>query len=451
MSRLRHLARLWFTFDLPVDRRTYLIHGAGLMIFKYVVDAAVIGLTGGVFWSPLDYLSPLLVHRAELFLTPLLAGVLLFWTLPFLWIGVSMTMRRALDAAITPWLALLFFVPLANYLVIGLLCLLPTRGMARLRVAEVAPVIDQRVKSAMLGIAAGVAIVVGMVGLSVLALDLYGVALFLGTPFVVGVTSAYIHNRGHPRTVASTYQVALLTVALAGGALLLYGIEGLVCIVMAAPLALLLALLGALLGRSLAIQRPTASPGLTALALLPLLALVESLTVSTVVREVVTSVEIDAPPERVWQGVVTFNQLPEPSALTFRLGIAYPLRARIEGEGVGAVRRCEFSTGAFVEPITVWDAPNRLAFDVTAQPPPLEEWSPYRDLHPPHLDGYFRSQRGEFRLIALPGDRTRLEGSTWYELELFPQFYWRLFADAIIHRIHTRVLRHVKERAEAEV
>ncbi len=451
VTRLRYLARLWFTFDLPVDRRTYLTHGAALMAFKYGVDAAVIGVTGRVFWTPLDYFSPLLVHREELFSTPLVSGLLLLWTLPFLWIGFSMTLRRALDAGHTPWLALLFFVPLANYVIIATMCVLPTRRGAGLRTVKAVPVIDQRLKSAMLGIAAGVAIVVGMVALSVFALSLYGAALFLGTPFVVGVTSAYIHNRGHPRTAGSTHQVAFLTVALAGGALLLYGIEGLACIAMAAPLALLLAFLGASVGRTLAVRLPTRTPGLTALALLPVLALIESATVSTELREVVTAVEIDAPPESVWREVVTFSELPEPSAILFRLGIAYPVRARIEGEGVGAVRRCEFSTGAFVEPITVWDAPNRLAFDVTAQPPPLQEWSPYKNLHPPHLDGYFRSKRGEFRLLALPGDRTRLEGSTGYELELFPHFYWRLFADAFIHRIHTRVLRHVKAQSEGRI
>jgi hypothetical protein len=44
-----------------------------------------------------------------------------------------------------------------------------------------------------------------------------------------------------------------------------------------------------------------------------------------------------------------------PPVWIYGLGVAYPLRARIEGEGVGAVRHCEFTTGAFVEPITAWE------------------------------------------------------------------------------------------------
>ena len=78
----------------------------------------------------------------------------------------------------------------------------------------------------------------------------------------------------------------------------------------------------------------------------------------------------------------------------------------------------------------------------------LLEWSPYADLHPPHLDGYFASKRGEFRLIALPNGRTRLEGSTWYELRMAPAAYWSIFATAIVERIHMRVLRHIKSVAE---
>src|SRR5437764_11949048 len=127
-----------------------------------------------------------------------------------------------------------------------------------------------------------------------------------------------------------------------------------------------------------------------------------------------SSIEIDAPTERVWQNVIGFSELPEVPKWFFRLGIAYPVRARIEGSGVGAVRRCEFSTGPFVEPITAWEPPSRLAFDVASQPPSTTELSPYKDVRAAHLEGYMVSRRGEFRLVRLPGHRTRLAGTPWY-------------------------------------
>jgi hypothetical protein len=163
---------------------------------------------------------------------------------------------------------------------------------------------------------------------------------------------------------------------------------------------------------------------------------------------VTSAVEVAAPRELVWCHVIAFGELPPPRELLFRAGIAYPKHATISGSGVGAVRHCVFSTGAFVEPITVWDEPAHLAFDVREQPDPLRELSPYRDIRTPHLEGYFRSVRGEFRLIDAGAGRTVLQGTTWYEQRIEPQFYWRYWTDLLIHRIHLRVLEHIKHEAE---
>jgi len=66
----------------------------------------------------------------------------------------------------------------------------------------------------------------------------------------------------------------------------------------------------------------------------------------------------------------------------------------------------------------------------------------------PHLKGFFQTTRGEFRLVPLPGGRTRLEGRTWYTLRMHPQGYWTILADLIVHRIHDRVLDHIRRDAE---
>jgi len=136
--------------------------------------------------------------------------------------------------------------------------------------------------------------------------------------------------------------------------------------------------------------------------------------------------------------------------LIFRAGVAYPIRAHLDGVGPGAVRYCEFSTGPFVEPIEVWNEPALLRFRVTENPAPMHEWSPYANVLPKHLHGYFVSKQGQFRLTPLPGGRTLLEGTTWYRHGLWPAEYWRWWSDAIIHRIHLRVLRHIRTLAEAE-
>jgi len=78
----------------------------------------------------------------------------------------------------------------------------------------------------------------------------------------------------------------------------------------------------------------------------------------------------------------------------------------------------------------------------------MTELSIYSNVRPRHLDGYLQPVRGEFRLIPLPGGRTRLEGSTWYTLRVFLEGYWSVFGDALIARIHHRVLAHIRNGAE---
>lgn len=445
MERLARLLRFWFTFESPVSRSAYLRHGLALAVVKYAVDAALIWSVAGVAWTPWDYLTTgAAFQHSKLAAAPApLLSFLAVWTLPFLWIGLSMSMRRALDAGQSAWLALLFLVPIVNYGLMAVLSALPTkvsRGLDR------APRPGQaRLPSAALSIAVGLGIDVGMMLLSVYGLREYGISLFLGTPFVVGAISAFIFNRRYAATQQETTQVVLLTLAATGGVMFTFGFEGAICLAMAAPLAIGSALLGAYVGRAIAL-RDAHSPthAVLALVLLPPASPFLDRTGTPLLHEVRSAIEIDAPPEVVWERVITFPELSPPSLLVRVMGIAYPQRARIDRSGVGAVRYCEFSTGAFVEPITVWEPGRRLAFDVASSPPPLREWSPYARVVPPHMDGYFRAHRGEFRLIRLTGNRTRLEGSTWYEIRIYPDAYWSVFADAIVHRIHSRVLGHIR-------
>jgi hypothetical protein len=165
-------------------------------------------------------------------------------------------------------------------------------------------------------------------------------------------------------------------------------------------------------------------------------------------RVITTVIEVDASASKIWNIVVAFPPIPEPTEWLFRAGIAYPTHADIAGSGVGAVRDCHFSTGSFVEPITVWQPPYRLEFDVSAQPDPMTELTVWK-IRPPHLDGYFRSSHGRFLIVPMGEERCRLEGTTWYSQRIFPEAYWTLWSDAIIHRIHARVLSHIKARAEA--
>ena len=459
IARMRPLLPLLFgRSDRPIDRGTYVKVGLALMALKYLVDAALIGLFAGVFWTPIDYLLPMISFNAEKIagFPTALNIALLVWALPFLWIGVSLSVRRAIDAGIFPGVVVTFFLPFLNYILMASLALAPTRARAAAAPPAPEPLPDEHAPSKGIGHSGRVGVLAGAVtglvaaGVGVLALRTYGGSIFLGTPFVIGLVSGFVANRLEDRTRWETIVIGQVALLATGGTLILLALEGMVCLVMALPVASPIAMLGSIVSHVLAQRgRPTSLSHISMLfCLLFLGTAIDAAMPAPGARIVTTAMDIDAPAEAVWQHVTSFGDITAPPRWLFRTGLAYPIRARLEGTGVGAVRHCEFTTGAFVEPITEWDAPRRLAFDVIAQPPPLQEWSPYSRVLAPHLDGFFRTSKGEFRLVPLDNGRTRLEGRTWYNLDMQPAMYWTTIADNILHAIHDRVLEHIKARAE---
>src|SRR2546422_155009 len=246
------------------------------------------------------------------------------------------------------------------------LSLLPSAPVPAWRRAAPAPVVSDRLTSGLLGVAAALAITIPTVLLGVYFKKSYSAGLFLGTPFTIGYISAHVFNYRHPRTVGQTIEVVLIALGLATAALFFFAAEGAFCLALAFPLAAVVGVAGGIFGRAIA-QRGAEPPSHAGLAALfaPLFVLAEPRTPPPV-QEVLTVVDIDAPPQTVWRNVITVPDLPPPSQ----------------------------------------------------------------------------------RLLPLARGRTRLEGRTWYEVEMSPQPYWKLYSDWIVRTIHLRVLEHIKRLAE---
>lgn len=287
--------------------------------------------------------------------------------------------------------------------------------------------------------------------LSIAVLEDYGWALFLGLPLLVSFLSAFCYGFRQRRKFLPAYATAFLSILVLGGLIMLVSLDGIICLIMALPLAALIALVGTLLGLlagRAAIGKASSVLPLVLVFLLPcLVAFEDRYRDRAPLRAVTTSVEIYAPIGEVWKTVIAFSRIDTPPDGIFRAGIAYPIEATIEGSGVGAIRLCKFDTGDFVEPITTWDENRLLAFSVESAPPPMTEFSFYRHVDPPHLHGHLASEKGQFRLEQR-GDRVFLEGTTWYRHEMWPQWYWIPMTDGIIHKIHHRVLDHIKTTVE---
>ena len=450
----------WLKLDRPISRSRYFIAGLLLFALKHNLDRLV-ALAYGRPWGMFNYWAPLQKAAHVASLSPeerSFLGTLLLTAIPFVVVGVWLTLRRLRTLGLPGWLVTLFFLPFANLLFFGYLSLTPARTSfppANGRPAVIESFIPESAPgsaavSLLFTVPIGLAL--SLFGTSVFAG--YGWGLFVAIPFSVGLGAALVFGYHQPRSAGACVGVAVMANLILGGAIFATAFEGLICLLMALPIALVLGVLGGLVGYALQ-HRPRGHEQAPAtLALLLFFSPGVMTTEWLFPREapllnVVSSIEVNAPPDRVWKHVVSFAELPPPEEAVFQVGVAYPIRAHIEGSGPGAIRYCEFSTGPFVEPIKIWDEPRLLQFSVTANPQPMREWSPYRNIEPRHLDGYLVSRQGQFRLVALPGGRTLLEGTTWYQHHLWPAGYWQLWSDAIIHRIHLRVLRHVKALSEA--
>jgi hypothetical protein len=286
-------------------------------------------------------------------------------------------------------------------------------------------------------------VVLLLAALGLARLGRYGWTLFIVLPVIAGALGTWSVR---PATVARAMGIGAAIGFVGCGLFLLLGAEGFICVLMALPVVLSLTVAGSILaywGGT-----PTRGKRPVGMALLVPVGLLFDVNAKPPIYSVTTSTVVSAAPERVWKNVVAFRAITDEPDWVLRTGLAYPIRTRIQGSGAGVSRSCDLSTGTVQERVVVWSEPRLLRFIVTATPPAMREMGLYGPIHPKHLDGYYISTAGQFELTPLPGGRTLLVGTSWYQHGLWPAAYWRWWSDAVVHHIHRRVLDHVRALSE---
>lgn len=279
----------------------------------------------------------------------------------------------------------------------------------------------------------------------------FGFAIFAGLPFVSGLCAG-VSLRRSGGTFGQAVCAALTLIGLV--ILILCGMlmEGIVCVVMAAPFGGLLAFFGALVGYFLA-QTKASEGTLQSAAWLSIVAIVavEGWHPPAPMEGVATSeVVIAAPAARVWAELHDIRDLPATDNLLFQFGVAHPMGTVTDGQGVGAARLCKLSTGDMPEVVTVWQPGKELRFKVLSTPPSMRETGFFgRTIDTTHIHSAYASLEGGFKLEPLADGRTRVVGESRYLLNIAPASYWNLWTVEIVHMVQRRVLEHVKTRAEA--
>jgi uncharacterized membrane protein YhaH (DUF805 family) len=440
-----------FAFEGKIRPLPYALWSLGVFFSQHLAVLVVSGAQGhrlAAEWS--FYLMPLrslvtLERPSSIMLIAALAYLLIA-----AWALAALAFRRAADADLSEGIAVFAIAPIVQLPAILFLCFAPSpSAQNHSSVADDAGAENREWAAAAQGVVAGMALTLFAVAVGALVFGTYGFGMFIASPFVIGATTAYFANRKIDLGGSRTSMLVAGAAALGGIALVMAALEGIVCIVLASPLGIGVALIGGLLGRAIA-QSTRRSPAqtLSGLALLPLVFALESVLATTTSFDTSQTIEVDAPPAAVWNAIVHMATIDAPLAVPFRLGVAYPLGGEFLGEGVGAMRRGEFSTGTAVERVTEWVPNRKIAFVVVTDVPAMRELSPYRHVHAPHVVGYFRTSYTSFELAPRPDGGTEIIERTSHELKLEPALYWLPMARWIVHANNARVLAHVRQQAE---
>ncbi|WP_337185797.1 SRPBCC family protein [Phenylobacterium sp.] len=428
------LGRLW-----------YALAASAAVLSQHVVLVWAYWSAGAVLKADAEFwLAPLRVFARLPDVHP--AGVPVALLCAILSAGAAawLSILRARDAGGGYVFAALTLIPGAQVPAILALSLLPPAASPIPRQEGGASLAD-----AVVGVVAGMGLCVFAVAVSALVFGIYGYGVFVLAPVLMGLVTGYMANRRADLSARSTMNLALLSAILGGFMLVAFALEGIICLIMAAPLALACAGAGGAIGREMAIRRGRGGhPAAFSVAILPLVLAIEATVPSQLRLASVETVDIDASPVQVWRAVTADGEIGPAPPAPFRLGLGYPIASELRGEGVGAERIGRFSTGVSRERVTAWEPGRRLTFEVLETPPAMRELSPWPTVHAPHAVGYFHTLQTSFELAPSPGGRTRLTIRSAHVLRLDPVPYWEPMARLAIQANNRRVLAHMKRQAE---
>jgi hypothetical protein len=139
---------------------------------------------------------------------------------------------------------------------------------------------------------------------------------------------------------------------------------------------------------------------------------------------VITAERLAVPAERIWQSLLTYEEVRERPAWWLRLLIPRPLGTEGDKTVPGTLVRCRYETGSLMKRITRVEPPGTLEFEVVDQRIGLEPQIVA-------LGGGYRIAGGELVL------------ETRYESRLRPRWFWRPIEAFVAHAFHRHILRSI--------
>jgi len=282
------------------------------------------------------------------------------------------------------------------------------------------------------------------------------VAFLFVMPFVCGFLAVYFAEIRQQQSVAVWLLAPWLTVLGGCAVMILFLIEGWICIIMYLPVGLAFSSIGGVIAGLIARNKRLKRVGSVTTACILFLPFVFSPLESSLlnrrdIRTVENVIDIQASPAAVWDQIKTVPRIRKDElqrSWSHRIGFPDPTAATLSYEGVGGVRQASFDGGVlFIETVDVWEPLHRLAFSIHPQTAQIPNTT--FDEHVTVGGPYFDVLRGEYRLEPLPNGKMRLHLTSWQRVSTDFNWYAHLWTDAVMSDLQKRILYVVQQRAES--
>jgi len=150
---------------------------------------------------------------------------------------------------------------------------------------------------------------------------------------------------------------------------------------------------------------------------------------------VVTRIDVDATPERVWNSLVFYEGLDEAPPLYLRMLLPRPIRTEGAKSAVGDQATCLYQGGHLLKRLTKVEPHRLYEFLVVEQRL--------------NLGGGVQLSGGCYALRELAGGHTELSMTTRYTCPNRPRWLLQPVEEAVCHLFHRHLLGAIKRKAES--
>ncbi|KPE52872.1 hypothetical protein [Chryseobacterium indologenes] len=280
----------------------------------------------------------------------------------------------------------------------------------------------------------------------------YGITLFLTIPITIGFIIGYLSYFKD----FSIRKILTIGGKIAGGLLIISvilivcGIEGAICIIMALPFIAFAILVGYSVGLilgNLDKSRYTGSVLLFFLIINPASYIFDTYA-EPIQDTVTTEMIVNAPSEKVWQLLSTEIKFSKPDFVLFEKGVSYPQSIKLTEHNGRSFYTCTTNNDKINLNIDEFTDNKKVKFSLENQTVPMKEVSPYDEIDAKHLHEYFIVNYGEISLEKLSENKTKITAKTQYSYKIAPKWYWKKWSNYILDKMQGHVLNSIKNQTE---